>query len=104
MSRTITFASPLLLGFEEVERLLDRVSRNADGYPPYNIERIAPSGGTPGCLRIVLAVAGFSADEIAVTVEENELSVKGRQMEEPDRDFLHRGIAGAAVPADLRSG
>jgi len=93
MTRTPLFSSPLLLGFDEIERLLDRVSKTADGYPPYNIERIAATGSNPARIRIALAVAGFSADDVEVTVEENELTVSGRQHEEAGRDFLHRGIA-----------
>jgi HSP20 family molecular chaperone IbpA len=92
MSRTPAFSSPLLLGFEEIERLLDRVSKSADGYPPYNIERIRHADGSAR-LRITLAVAGFGKDDIEVTVEENELTVSGRQQEDGSRDYLHRGIA-----------
>ena len=92
MSRTPPFSSPLLLGFEEIERLLDRVSKSADGYPPYNIERIRDADGSAR-LRITLAVAGFGKDDIEVTVEENELTVQGRQHEDGGRDYLHRGIA-----------
>jgi HSP20 family molecular chaperone IbpA len=93
MTRAPFLSSPLLLGFDEIERLLDRVAKNADGYPPYNIERIAAAGDAPARIRIALAIAGFSADDIEVTVEENELIVSGRQHEEAGRDFLHRGIA-----------
>ena len=92
MSRTPLFSSPLLLGFEEIERLLDRVSKSADGYPPYNIERVQGADGSVR-LRITLAVAGFGKEDIDVTVEENELTVKGRQQEDGSRDYLHRGIA-----------
>ena len=92
MRRTPAFSSPLLLGFEEIERLLDRVSKTADGYPPYNIERVAEPGA-PVRIRITLAVAGFDSNEIEVTVEENELTVSGRKTEDGDRDYLHRGIA-----------
>ena len=93
MSRTTAFASPLLLGFDEVERLLDRVSKNADGYPPYNIERIAATPDGPARVRITLAVAGFGQNDIEITIEDNELSVRGRQMDDPSREYLHRGIA-----------
>ncbi len=93
MTRTLAFSSPLLLGFEDIERLLDRVSKTADGYPPYNIERIAPSDSDPAKIRITLAVAGFDPNDIEVTVEENELIVSGRQSDDEDRDYLHRGIA-----------
>lgn len=94
MSRTPTLNSPFLLGFDAIERALDRVSRTgSDGYPPYNIERLARSDQEPERLRITLAVAGFSRDELEVTLEENQLVIKGRQADEPERDFLHRGIA-----------
>ena len=92
MTRTPAFSSPLLLGFEEIERLLDRVSKTADGYPPYNIERIT-EGEAPARILITLAVAGFDSNEIEVTVEENELTVSGRKTEDGARDYLHRGIA-----------
>jgi HSP20 family molecular chaperone IbpA len=93
MTRPLAFSSPLLLGFEDIERLFDRVSKTAEGYPPYNIERIATNSGKPARIVITLAVAGFDPKDIEVTVEENELSVSGRQGEELDRDYLHRGIA-----------
>ena len=93
MNRNTAFSSPLLLGFDEIERLLDRVSKTSDGYPPYNIERIAAGPDSPVRLRITLAVAGFGEDDIDVTVEENELTVSGRQKDEGSRDYLHRGIA-----------
>jgi len=94
MSRIPSLSSPFLLGFEEVERALDRVAKAADGYPPYNIERIARDGAQPERLRITLAVAGFSREELEITVEENELRIRGRQ-NEPDQNrvFIHRGIA-----------
>ncbi|MDA0260602.1 MAG: Hsp20 family protein [Proteobacteria bacterium] len=90
MTRVSLFNSPLLLGFEELERTLDRVSRaSSDGYPPYNIEQTSENG-----LRITLAVAGFCADDLEVAIEENQLVIRGRQGEDNDqRVFLHRGIA-----------
>jgi HSP20 family molecular chaperone IbpA len=94
MTRVAAFSSPLLLGFDEVERALDRLSKAAgDGYPPYNIERLPKSESRGEILRITLAVAGFGRDELEVTVEENELVIRGRQKEEPARTYLHRGIA-----------
>ena len=93
MSRATLFSSPLLLGFEDIERILDRVSKTADGYPPYNIERIAAAADRPARLRITLAVAGFGRDDVEVTVDENELTVSGRQSEDGAREYLHRGIA-----------
>jgi HSP20 family molecular chaperone IbpA len=94
MSRVSVFSSPHLLGFDEVERLLDRVAKTpGDGYPPYNIERLPPLAGKTDRLRITLAVAGFSNAELDVTLEENQLTIRGRQSEGGERDFLHRGIA-----------
>ena len=94
MTRLSVFSSPLLLGFDELERMLDRASKAAgDGYPAYNIERLAKADGEAERLRITLAVAGFSRDEIDVTVEENQLVIRGRQKEEDGKAYLHRGIA-----------
>jgi HSP20 family molecular chaperone IbpA len=93
MVRVTTLSSPFLLGFDDIERALDKVAKPADGYPPYNIERIAASGADPEKLRITLAVAGFSLDQIDVTVEEKQLTIRGRQHEDKPRDYLHRGIA-----------
>ena len=93
MTRVSAFSSPLLLGFDEIERALDRLSKAGDGYPPYNIERLGQSAEKTEGLRITLAVAGFSDEDLEVTVEENELVVRGRQKEEPARQYLHRGIA-----------
>lgn len=97
MTRFPAFSNPLLLGFEGVEQALDRLSKStADGYPPYNIERVREAGaGADGeVLRITLAVAGFGEDDLDVTIEENELVIRGRQREEGTaRVFLHRGIA-----------
>lgn len=94
MSRVPTLNSPFLLGFEAIERALDRVTKSgSDGYPPYNIERLAPSGDQPERLRITLAVAGFRQDELEVTLEEGQLVIRGRQCEDKGREYLHRGIA-----------
>lgn len=94
MSRIPSLNSPFLLGFDSIERALDRVSRSAsDGYPPYNIERIEARDGEPERLRITLAVAGFTREQLDVTIEENQLIIRGRQIEERERHFLHRGIA-----------
>ena len=94
MTRIAGFSSPLLLGFDELERMLDRVSKStSDGYPPYNIERIKASGSKPETLCITLAVAGFAEDDLDISVEHNQLTVRGRQAEDAEREFLHRGIA-----------
>ena len=88
MSRVPMFSSPLLLGFYQLERTLERLAKNAEGYPPYNIERIGENG-----LRITLAVAGFTSDDLAIELVENQLSVRGKQADDGARVFLHRGIA-----------
>ncbi|HEY1507268.1 MAG TPA: Hsp20 family protein [Stellaceae bacterium] len=89
MSRLSLFSSPLLLGFEQFERALDRVSKaTADGYPPYNVEQIGENA-----LRLTLAVAGFKPEELSVHIEDNQLVVRGKQIDEADRVYLHRGIA-----------
>ncbi len=88
MSRMSMFNSPLLLGFDQLERTLDRLAKNAEGYPPYNIEKIGEND-----LRITLAVAGFAIDDLVIELVENQLSVRGKQADDSDRVFLHRGIA-----------
>lgn len=89
MTRLSLFNSPLLLGFDEFERTLDRISKNsAEGYPPYNIEQIGENG-----LRITLAVAGFARENLEVQIEDRQLVVRGRQEEDQKRVYLHRGIA-----------
>jgi HSP20 family molecular chaperone IbpA len=93
MTRVPSLSSPFLLGFDEIERLLDRVSKGSDGYPPYNIERLPRDATNPERLRITLAVAGFTREQLDVSVEENQLLVRGRQQEEKNRQYLHRGIA-----------
>jgi HSP20 family molecular chaperone IbpA len=94
MSRQSPFGHPFLLGFDEIEQALDRVSKSAgDGYPPYNIERLARTEHDPDRLRITLAVAGFTRDQLEVLLEENQLVIRGRQTEDKARHYLHRGIA-----------
>ena len=89
MTRSTYFNSPFLLGFEHLERLLERTAKSAgDAYPPYNIEESSDDR-----LRITLAVAGFDRSELSVTVEDNQLVIRGRQSESTDKTFLHRGIA-----------
>ena len=94
MSRPTLMNSPFLLGFDDIEKALERVTRTAsDGYPPYNIERLQRDGNLPERLRITLAVAGFSRDQLAITLEEGQLVIRGRQQDDRERQFLHRGIA-----------
>ena len=93
MTRMTPFSSPLLLGFDTIEKTLERVAKSGDGYPPYNIERLSGRNGAGERLRITLAVAGFAEADLEVTVEDNELTVRGRQNDEGEREFLHRGIA-----------
>jgi HSP20 family molecular chaperone IbpA len=81
------------LGFDEIERVLDRVTKGSDGYPPYNIERLVRDGDNPDRLRITLAVAGFTRDQLDVTIEESQLVIRGRQQDDKSRQYLHRGIA-----------
>lgn len=90
MTRMSMFNSPLLLGFDHFERVLDRISKTSpEGYPPYNIEQVGANG-----LRITLAVAGFGEGDLSVSVEDNQLVVRGRQKdEEQNRVYLYRGIA-----------
>jgi HSP20 family molecular chaperone IbpA len=84
------FASPMFLGFDHLEQMLERAAKtSSDGYPPYNIEQTGPTG-----LRISLAVAGFSMDDLQITQEDNQLVIRGRQSDDTQgRTFLHRGIA-----------
>jgi len=89
MTRLSPFNSPLLLGFDHLEQILERVSKTSnDGYPPYNILQTGDDR-----LRISLAVAGFTEAELSVTVEQNQLHIHGRQQDDPDAVYLHRGIA-----------
>ena len=86
MDRSL-FNSPFLLGFEHIERLLERTAK-ADSYPPYNIEHTDENR-----LKITLAVAGFKAEDLSVSVEDNQLVIRGRMTDPEDKTFLHRGIA-----------
>lgn len=92
MSRISVFSAPFLLGFESFEERVDRLARSAEGYPPYNIERALGENGSERFL-ISIAVAGFSQAELEVMSEDNQLTVRGKQKDEPGRDYLHRGIA-----------
>lgn len=93
MSRMTPFSSPLLLGFDTMEKTLERLAKSGDSYPPYNIERLRGAEGKADRLRITLAVAGFSESDLEVATEENQLVVRGRQSDDTEREFLHRGIA-----------
>lgn len=94
MSRLSLLSSPLLLGFDEIERLIDRANKGSgDGYPPYNVERIVSADGEAEVLRITLAVAGFTRDQLEITLEDSQLNIRGRQQEDKSREFLYRGIA-----------
>ena len=94
MSRLSLLSNPLLLGFDEIERLVDRASKGAnDGYPPYNVARIGAHNGTAELLRISLAVAGFTRDQLDITLEDRQLTIRGKQQEDKGREFLYRGIA-----------
>ncbi|MDP9095136.1 MAG: Hsp20 family protein [Pseudomonadota bacterium] len=87
---TRVFTSPMFLGFDHLEQVLERAAKtSSDGYPPYNIEQTGPSG-----LRISLAVAGFTMSDLQITQEDNQLVIRGRQTDDgADRIYLHRGIA-----------
>ncbi len=89
MTRMSLFNSPLMLGFEQFEQAIDRISKTAaDGYPPYNVEKLADNK-----LRITLAVAGFTAEDMQVQIENNQLVIHGKQRDDGSRVYLHRGIA-----------
>lgn len=94
MSRLSLLSNPLLLGFDEIERLIDRASKGGgDGYPPYNVERIAAVNGDGELLRITLAVAGFTRDDLDILLEDRQLTIRGKQQDEKGREYLYRGIA-----------
>src|SRR4029450_3990422 len=93
MYRVPSLSSPFLLGFDEIERALDRVAKAADGYPPYNIERIARQNSQPERLRITLAVAGFTRDQLDGTGEGSHRGIRGGQEDDKEHHYLHRGIA-----------
>lgn len=94
MSRIPLLSSPLLLGFEEIERQIDRATKGGgDGYPPYNIERLDATSDEGETLRITLAVAGFARDQLEITLTDNQLIVRGKQADDKARSYLYRGIA-----------
>jgi HSP20 family molecular chaperone IbpA len=89
VSRIPLFNSPFLLGFDHFERAVDRIAKmSAEGYPPYNIEQLGENR-----IRITLAVAGFADRDLQIQIENNQLTVRGRQEDASDRVYLHRGIA-----------
>ena len=88
MTRLSLFNSPLLLGFEPFEQAIDRITKTADGYPPYNVEQVGENR-----LRITLAVAGFTEADLSVQIEDKQLVIRGKQADDEDRVYLHRGIA-----------
>lgn len=89
MTRVSLFSSPLLLGFDHVERMIERAAKaGSEGYPPYNIEQIGEDG-----LRITLAVAGFAAGDLTILLEDKQLVIRGKQVDDRERVYLHRGIA-----------
>ena len=80
--------NPFLLGFEELENVLLQISKGAENFPPYNIEQLSEEN-----LRLSLAVAGYTEDDLEVSIEENQLTLKGQQFNDPQRHFIHKGIA-----------
>jgi HSP20 family molecular chaperone IbpA len=94
MARMSLLSSPLLLGFDEIERLVDRFGKNAgEGYPPYNIERLKATEQGVETLRITLAVAGFTRDQLEITLEDKQLTIRGKQTDDRETEYLYRGIA-----------
>lgn len=88
-TRLSVFDSPLFLGFDQFEKTIDRMRKTAaEGYPPYNIEQIGENG-----LRITLAVAGFGMEDLDIELDKNQLNIRGKQSEDKDRVYVHRGIA-----------
>ena len=92
MPRVSLFSAPFLLGFDAYEERIDRLSRSTDGYPPYNIERSVEADGSES-FSISIAVAGFAQAELEITWEDNQLLVCGKQKDDANRQYLHRGIA-----------
>ena len=89
MTKLTLGSYPHMLGFEQLERLLERTAKTSEGYPPFNIEQTSDHS-----YRITLAVAGFCEGDLSITVEDRQLVIRGRQREDDsDRVFLHRGIA-----------
>jgi HSP20 family molecular chaperone IbpA len=106
MTRVSLFSSPYLLGFDDFERIVDRAAKSAnDGYPPYNIERVARAENSPEKFRITLAVAGFSRDELEITIEENQLMIRGRQVDDGSGPISIAALppASSSVPLSWRT-
>ena len=94
MTRMTLLSSPMMLGFEQIERMVERAGKSSsDAYPPYNIERVARGDGKQELLRITLAVAGFTRDQLEITLEDSQLTIKGRQKDDGAHEYLYRGIA-----------
>jgi HSP20 family molecular chaperone IbpA len=93
MNRLSAFSSPFMLGFDEIERTLERIGKTSDGYPPYNIERVPANGVSGDGIRITLAVAGFDRADLEIVLDERQLVVHGHQAEDDGRVYIHRGIA-----------
>ncbi|MEO0619637.1 MAG: Hsp20 family protein [Pseudomonadota bacterium] len=92
MARLSVLKNPLLLGFDEIERLIDQLTQGGgDGYPPYNIERLEREDGAD-CLRLTLAVAGFARRDLDVTMEDHQIVIRGKQNDDTERVYLHKGI------------
>jgi len=87
-----SFSNPLLLGFDTMEKTLEKIAKSGDTYPPYNIERLRGAGNSQK-MRITLAVAGFESDELEVTVEDSQLIIHGQHVDDGEHEYLHRGIA-----------
>ena len=92
MSRVSFLSAPFLLGFETLEDRVERLAKASDGYPPYNIERTLDADGGEG-FAISIAVAGFTESDLEIVAEDSQLIVRGRQKDEGNREYLHRGIA-----------
>ena len=87
-SRVSLFDHPFFLGFDHIEREFERLKKTTDGYPPYNVEQLGENA-----LRISLAVAGFTMHDLDIEVENNQLTIRGKQKDDAQRVYLHRGIA-----------
>lgn len=89
MTANTPFNPPFMVGFDALEEILSRISKNAEGFPPYNVEQLENKD-----VRITLAVAGYSENDLSVTFEESQLTIRGRQESADERRYLYKGIAG----------